>query len=202
MKQIFALIVLVLGFSLSLQAKKMEGSIVFANGEEKQVTLLIPTAFMSNMPNFEKMATRIKYLDEQGKTHKVRPDDAREVRFTYEGEQVRMVSCPDKLNLSPFYSSAKNVFLVLIKDGRLKLFQYFETVSSSNGMGGVNMNQQKGYLMQKGNGEMYKPSFWSFQKSMAEYLSDCPELSTRIANGEFSKSDIQLIVESYNSDCK
>jgi len=56
----------------------------------------------------------------------VKPADAFEIRFTYGGEQIRMLSRTKLFGMGDIFAICDpNIFLKLRIDGKLKLFSYY-----------------------------------------------------------------------------
>ena len=202
--------VLVLGLLLttSLEAKKIKGVILFAE-DTVQVTMKIPVKFLSGEINYQKLQTKVKYFDSLGTKRVLRPDDAREIRFSYDYEDVRMLSRVKNDGMGNIFSADSCIFLKLEVDGPLKLFSYYYSQSNpgmynaSTGMmtGGYSYTVEK-YILQKGNGDLKRPRGLTFRKDMMEYFADCPVLAGKIEAKEFKRRDLTSIVRYYNLHCR
>lgn len=202
------LVIIALLFSIQATAKKLEGFIILNNNQKINVTLLIPFGFLSRDPNYEALQLKVKYLDESNKSATIRPNDAKEVSFQLNGKQVRLISVQDNLDLISLFSSQTNIFLKLEIEGKLKLFSYYYKQQSS-GMynattgtttGAYTYNAEK-YILQKGNGPLFRPKGLSFKKDMVKFLFDCEIVGQKIEGKEFRKGDMELIVQEYNKQC-
>ncbi|HTO16638.1 MAG TPA: hypothetical protein VLZ83_12765 [Edaphocola sp.] len=208
MKRISLLVVIGLILSFKLEAKKIEGRILFEN-DTIEVTFNIPIKFFTQEPNYEKLQYKVKYFDSTGNKIILRPDKAKEIQLKYKNENVRMLSRYNSLRLGNIFSMSTNIFLRLETDGKLKLFNYYYTQSSpgmnnettSTMTGGYSYNVEK-YILQKGDGELKRPKGLTFKKDMIEYFSDCPALVEKIENKDFHKKDLEFIVTFYNSNCR
>jgi len=208
MKKISAVLVIVLLTFINAKAKKIEGYIILNNNETVHVTFLIPFGFLSSEPAYEKLQTRVRYLDRSSKKTILKPDDAKEISFSYGGQKIRMLSVRDDLQLSSIFSSQTKIFLKLEIDGKVRLFTSFFTQNSpgmynaSTGMstGGYMYNVER-YVLQKDNSQLERPRGISFRKDMSEFFSDCPELVQKIQKRDFRKGDLELIVKEYNEKC-
>ena len=80
-------------------------------------------------------------------------------------------------------------FMKLIKAGYLSLYAF-----SASGQGSLDAL----YLLKKDGTGMEVPNL-SFKKLISKYLGDCEEMQSRIEKGGFSKTDIEKIVDQYNS---
>jgi hypothetical protein len=198
MKKYFLLVlVMVTSFTL-YAAQEIPGTIVFHN-ETVDVTLLVPVGLFGGDPNTEAMQKGIKYRDSHGKKHKLKPAQAIEFSFTYEGKVWRMVSSDYTSGLF-----SKGIFLLQLVDGPVKMFEYTYTTRSAggpNGVGGMTTTTTIN-LMQRGNEPLYALRLFGFKKDMAEYFKDCPALVALIEGKEFKKRDLMEIVHYYNYQCK
>lgn len=208
MKNVFLVIIFLLITLSNVKAKKIEGLIILNNDETLEVTFIIPFGFLSPEPSYLKLQTRVRYIDSSNQKKVLKPDDAKEISFMHNGYEIRMLSVQDDLQLSSLFSSQTKVFLKLEIDGNLKLFNSYAT-QQSPGMYNASMGMSTGgysysverYVLQKGNGELFRPRGISFRKDMSAFFSDCPELVQKIQNKDFRKGDLELIVKEYNKKC-
>jgi hypothetical protein len=77
-------------------------------------------------------------------------------------------------------------FMQVVKSGFLSLY----TFSSQNSEGQ--------YLSKKDGTGMEVPNL-NFKRTMAKYLSECPEVSSRLEKGEFNRRDMERIIDLYNT---
>lgn len=211
MKKLSITLLMVLCYCFAA-AEKIEGMIITNVNDTLKVTFDIPIELLSREPNYERLQYKVKYVDENGKKQTLKPDDAREIIFTYNNETVRMLS---RLNTLQFVggtillSSGDNIFLKLVEDGPVQLFLYYYTQNtpgtinpSSGAMTGGFMYDTDRYILQKGvRGELKQIKGMSFRKDMAEYFADCPELVKKIEEKEFKREDMEAIVRFYNAQC-
>jgi hypothetical protein len=200
------LIAALVALSFTTHAKKLAGLII-ANGKTREVTFDITVPWLDDEPNFVRLQYKVKYYDENGKKQTLRPEDAEEIQFDYDGMVVRMVSCPDAFGGNLFSSSSK-IFLKLEIDGRLKLYRYYYKQSApvSYGAPGMSTTMAPAYtvdnlIFQKGNGPLKRPRSLGWKKDMLEYFSDCPALRDRIEGKVLKRDDIEAIVMYYNNNC-
>ncbi|WP_028981455.1 hypothetical protein [Sporocytophaga myxococcoides] len=205
-KKIFLVVFFALILSSKLLAEKVKGKIILEN-DTIDVTFDIPVDYFSLEINYESLQQRIKYIDSTGNKKVLHPEDAKEIRFKYEFENIRMLSRENSLLLGNPFSRGSHIFLKLEIDGRLKLFKYYHTQhiggGYNSGTGTVSSGSaysSEGFILQKENTELKKIK--RFKKDMPEYFSDCTKLVEKIENKEFSESDMDLIVKFYNSKCK
>lgn len=205
MKKSFLLVLISL-FSISVFGKKVEGKIIREN-DTLYVTLNIPVKLFDVDPNYESLQYRVKYFDKTGKKITVWPDEAKEIQFKYNFENVRMLSRVNTIGGKIFLARSR-IFLKLEKEGKLNLYSYYFTQHSggmynaSTGMmsPGYSYSAER-YVLQKGDQELKQPKTLSFKKDMAQYFSDCPTLVKQIESRDFRKGDMEQIVDFYNQRC-
>lgn len=202
---------LVLAFGVLLtfvgHAKKIDGKILFES-DTIDVVFNVPIKFFSGEPDFQRLQFRVKYYDSEGLKHILKPDDAKEIQFSYKSESIRMISHYNSIN-APVYTTSRNIFLKLQIDDKLKLYNYYYTQSSAGyynagtgvSSGGTYYTVEK-YVLQKGNGALKRPKNLGFKNDMIAYFSDCPSLVEKIESKEFRKGDLEAIVAYYNLNCE
>jgi hypothetical protein len=138
----------------------------------------------------------------------LKPDDAKEISFTYNGQKIRMLSVVDNLQMTSMFASNVKVFLKLELDGKVKLFDYYATSYSpgiyspgTGMMGGGSSYTYERLVMQRDDGPLVRPRGLYFKKDMAEFFQDCPELVERINAKVFKKGDLEIMVREYNTKC-
>ncbi|MFA8435365.1 MAG: hypothetical protein ACEPOZ_12675 [Marinifilaceae bacterium] len=208
MKKIYLLFFIGLFCSLSVEAKKVEveGRIIFAN-DTISVKMKIPVTLLTLDLKYDELQYKIKYYDAKGKKCVLKPDGAKEVRFKYKHQEVRMLSRKKIAGVGNLFSANKNIFLRLKIDGPLQLFYFYckqnyygAHNNSMNVMfGGFTVDDYK-FLIQKKGGELKCPKLFTFRKEMIEYLQDCPDIVRRIKNKEFKKRDLEELVRLYNKE--
>jgi hypothetical protein len=193
--------------SLHAYGRKIQG-IIILNGKSREVTFDIKVPFLVDEPNFERIQYKVRYYDESGKKQTLRPDGADEIRFEYEGMEVRMISCPNTLGGGSIFSTASKIFLKLEIDGPLKLYRYYYKQSTPGYYGGAGGGYSPGasytsdnLIFQKGNGPLKQPRTLAWKKDMLEYFSDCPALRERIESKDLRRKEIEAIVLYYNQNC-
>ena len=208
MRKTVFLITLGLIFTFKLEAKKIEGKIFFEH-DTMDVIFNIPIDLITLEPNFEKLQLKVKYFDQAGKKHILRPDDAKEYRFKYLYREIRMISRKNSLGIGGIFLTDKNIFLQLEVDGYLKLFNYYFTrriggtynAATGTMYPGMSFDSER-YILQKGDDVLKRTKGLNFKKDMQEYFSDCPKLAEKIENKEFRQYDLRSIVRFYNSQCR
>jgi hypothetical protein len=208
MKRFALFIIVAIMLTFQAEAKKIAGRIIYEKNDTTYVTLNVPFKLLSSEPNYEKLQYKVKYFNPSGVKIIVKPDQAKEIQFNYNNENIRMISVYNSLMLGNLFTNCDNIFLKLEIDGKLKLFSYYYTQQSAGyynaatgTMSGGSAYSIEKYILQKGNEELVQPYGLGFKKDMAEYFSDCLELAQKIRNKEFRKNDIEAIVHYYNSHC-
>lgn len=194
--------------AFKLEAKKIPGKIIFAN-DTIDVIFNIRTSLLTDEPKYSNLQFKVKFFDSNGKKKILKPNEAKEIRFTYQGENIRMVSKRNTLELGSIFNLGAYVFLRLKIDGYLKLFYFYDTQSSS-GMYNANTGTMSGgysytvtcSALQKGEGELKVPPSLTFKKEMSQYFSECPKLVEKIQSKDYRKNDLESIVRFYNSNCR
>ena len=193
-----------LGFIFVTEAKKVKGQILYLN-DTVDVIFNIPVKFLRQEPNYERLQQKVIYYDSNGVKRVLKPDDAKEIRFRFGHDEIRMLSRENTLGIGNIFSSNSNIFLRIEIDGKLKLFYCYLTHSGmynpSTGMApGASYSVEK-FVLQRGERTLKIPADLNFKNDMVRYFYDCPELSQKIERKEFRKSDISAIVKFYNQHC-
>jgi hypothetical protein len=188
-----------------VEAKKVNGEIIYNNDSIVHVTFDISISLIFQEVNVESIQHGIEYYNSLGKTVELEPESAKEIRFKYNYEDFRLISCVDNLNLSGyFFPSNEKLFLRLRNDGKLRLYTYYftkVTPAMSNGVGGTipgsSYNTDR-FILQKNNGDLFEPRWLRFRKDMKKYLSDCPKVVAKIDDRTYTRDLINIIVMEYN----
>lgn len=194
-------LVLCLLFNIvSTFAVMVDGEIILKNNSIIKVSFAVSISPFSQEVIYSDMQKKISY-DYNGQELWLKPRDAKEFRFKFNNEYVRMVSC--KYDIKP--EKDENVFLKLNMDGRLRLYTYY-SISYTNNIG-TNINggaaTSEYSLIQLNNGVLIKPPLLKFRKFMMEYLKDCPLLVEKLDIRYYSNLDLDLIIRDYNNnECK
>ena len=200
MKKIFLILTLVFISLNKLEAKKIKiaGYYINLSKDTVRVIFLVPIDFFSKEPNFQAICRRIKYYDTKNQKLKLDAEKAEQFSFKVNGQRVVMLS----RNYDDRINGDRQIFLRLIKNGKLKLLRYYTTGGgySGMGMGGGSYSIQKD-MLEKANGKLFEPSWLSFKKDMTNYLSDCPSVAKKIEEKTYRSADIEQIVEEYNKYC-
>ena len=195
--------------SISLFADQINGYFITQKGVTTNVIFKIPRDILTQEPNIQKLQWGIKYFDSNNKKQTLKPGQAKEIHFTCNGEEIRMISLYNTREFGSTFIGNNFIFLKIIIDGKMKLYNYYYT-QSSPGMYIVNTGfisignsyTEESIILQKNDSYLYQPKWLSFKKGMADYFSDCPDLAKKIENKTYRKEDIELIVNEYNRECK
>lgn len=203
----FLLLVALAATSLQVFGKKIPGTII-ADGKSTEVIFDIKVPLLGDEPNFERIQYKVRYYDETGKKRTLRPDNADEIRFDYEGMEVRMISCLNTVGGGSIFSTASKIFLKLEIDGPLKLYRFYYQHTTPGYYGGAGGGYSPGVsysvenlIFQKGNGPLKQPRTLGWKKDMLEYFSDCPALRELIESKDLKRKQIEAIVMYYNRNC-
>ncbi len=196
--------------SNALLAKDIKGIIITKTNDTLHVTFTVSISFFTQEPNLQKMQWKVKYLDSTNTKQILRPADAKEVSFSYEGETIRMISLKNNLGLSrSIFTEDSCVFLKLVIDGKLRLYNYYYTQSSGGGYYNSTAGMYTGggsytaetFILQKNTSELFQSGSMSFKKDMIKYFSDCPAIVKKLEDKTYRRKDVELIVNEYNKDC-
>ena len=136
-----------------LHASQIDG-IIITKTDTLHVRFVVPLTGV----DFTLLQKGVKYIDKSEQKCKLNPEDAKEIRFEYNGQTVRMLSRFD--NLSRNSDGSTKIFLELIIDGPMKLFSYYVRNSGVTGGGAtggpvmMSMTYEK-YVLQKGIGNWF-----------------------------------------------
>lgn len=207
MKTLLPVIALVV-ICLHANGEKIKGTII-SKGTSREMTFIIrQTGF--GEPRFEPLQYEINYIDEKGEKQILKPEDADEIRFIHAGIVMRMISVENTISAGnkdhPSEETAR-IFLRLEVDGALKLYRYYYKVryhpsgnpaEGSFSPGGTSTQDEE--IFQKGSDPLFRPkSRW--RDTVAEYLSDCPEIAKQITDRKIGRQHSAKFVRDYNRDC-
>jgi hypothetical protein len=183
----------------NLDAKDIEGTII-TETETLKVTFHTPfQLFDLSTQNLMKMQYKVKYSDTNGKRNTLRPEDAKEIRFMFQGEEIRMISHYNSLG-GMIITMSSHIFLHLKSEGNLSLYNFYYSESSGTGNQTYYSVAESSVLKKEG-GELTKVRWFLFRKEMATYFEDCPDLVGKIKDKTFRIRYIVAIVEFYNASC-
>jgi len=200
MNKSLSFLIILLLVSFSTYASQVKG-IIIRKTDTLHVIFVIPLTGI----DYSSIQYGIKYIDSSENKVKLKPEDAKEIRFEYNGEQVRMLSRFD--NLSYNSDNSTKIFLKLLIDGPIKLFDYYvknSSVSTPGGPGSIPMMTSYSYsryILQKGIGNLVRYSKMNFKDDMPIFLKKCPDLVKMIQDKVYQKNEIERIVTYYNTYC-
>ena len=190
------------------EGRKIPGKIVDNKGNTMNVIFNIPFGFLGSTPNYEKIQFRVAYFDEANNKKILKPDDARQIMFTHQGEEIIMVSKINTIDAGTIFNTSTHIFLRLRIDGKLKLFSYYSSSYSpgmynpTTGMTSAGHSYSfSNFVLQLGGRGLFHPRGIGFRKEMMEYLRDCPAVVRLIESRELRKGDLEAIVMQYNQKC-
>ncbi|BDD08024.1 hypothetical protein FUAX_04560 [Fulvitalea axinellae] len=189
---------------------QVANGLIYFERQVKQASFEIPMKRFSETIDYRVLQSKVKYYDEWGKKRKLRPKDAKEFRFTYQGEAIRMVSVP---GISNIYKSKKksegDVFLKCELDGPVKLLKYFDppqVVMAGNEGDGftskpilVSKRKVTYILMRKGLTLELRQPF--SVKDIVLFFPDCPDLHEKARKKRFGNKDSFFVAKYYNENC-
>ena len=184
---------------------KIEGKII-----RELDTLDVEFVFFGLTPNKYSMIAQsqhmVNYIDSMGVRRKLKPEDAKEVQFKIANSLIRMIAHENTVGLGSLFNRPKYVFLKIMIDDRLKVFEYYYQNNSTSGSGQAGTYEPvntmtSSYILQKEGAELVYPRENSFKKQMQVYFSDCPTLSQKIAEKEIKYNHLIEAVNYYNSNC-
>lgn len=198
------LIFIFIAASKALIGEKATGYIISHKDDTLFVTFKIP--LQNNTPDFEKLQWEIVYTDTNETSHVLTPEMAKEISFTINGTFYTLLSNKNTIGLrNEYYTKMDNVFLHLIKQGKVKLYNYYKSQMiggmSSSGMTNPSAIGINKFIIQLETGEISKIKCIGFKKSAQKYFPNCPALIQKIKNNVLTCQQIELIVHEYNYGC-
>lgn len=204
MKKYLAILLLLLATS-AYGSKRVAGSIIKGK-DTLAVTFLLPVKFFSGELLEYRIQKEIRYLTTAGERATLRPGEADEFSFMYDGLSHRWLS---RSMMDKGVRRERYYFLKMEVDGRLKLFSHFPTNNeagvfdvSSGALILTGDQQKKVPVLQLSDGELRVVKSINFKEDMIELLEDCPKLTQRIEKGTFTQKEIKEIVCYYNMACR
>lgn len=202
MKRIYLAFSLGLMLTLRLDAKMIEGLVIFQD-DTIYVTFRVPGKSLRE-PNYEAMQHRVKYFDSAGRKVILRPSEAEEIRFKYKDTDVRMLS----RRIPDLGKRTVGAFLKLEVDGPLTLLSYYGTYrypeawDISTDPAGAYAIDTKAYFLQRDAGLLKRVKPLNFRNDLTAYFRDCPALVEKVGNKDFRMRDLAAIVDFYNANCR
>lgn len=148
--------------------------------------------------NYPAIQKEIEYIDSTGKSFTVEPKEIEGIKFVHKDEKITMLS-------RQFQTTSEGIGVIglgqLAMDNRVKLFWRYYFRPDRLKLGEAQKEMDKIYRLQKGDGDIKKPSPTAFRKDMKKYFSDCPALVKKIDKREIRGSSIEDAVDFYNNKC-
>lgn len=189
---------------------EVPGIIILNNNDTLRVKIDLPVD-IDGYIKYKKIQNLIKYTSADNKQKKLNADEAKEISFNYKLFSIKLLSRPKYMlyltNTQVNLENGRNIFLRVVLEGKMKIFEYHyietrvqNTVSNGSLGSSGEFVEVKAYLLQKGDGNLFKPTEFSFDQEMANYVSDCPTVSNEIRRGHYNLN-IDMIATDYNSKC-
>lgn len=194
MKKNLLVILLILFSAISIEAKKERGAI-FIQNQKINAELNIPYNLFSKTPNFKLIQRGVKYIDENGKSRRIRPGDAKWFEFESNGRVYKMVSMKNGEGSDLFLGKRKNFFVLELVSGNVTLYKMF--YDEKEFMSDSFTTDKERYILEK-DGVLKVPAMINFRRDMSAYFFLYPQLAERIVNKEYKLSDLEMIVIEYN----
>ena len=197
MKQLF-LFTLFFTFH-KITAKEISGYYINLSNNTMKINLRIIMEPLLDEINMSSIKCGVVMYNEKHKKITLNPDSIKELHFDYENTHYKFVAFAQDLQLCSCFSSDKYLLRQII-DGDLKLYE-FPNHGGMQAAGKITIYSVNVNILQKQNGDLFKINYFSFKKSMSDYLSDCPELVKKIQDGLYGKDDLVKIILDYNQTC-
>jgi hypothetical protein len=155
------------------------------------------------MLDFETMQIDVQYVNDNHQVVTLSPGMAREIRFAYLDEVVRMRS----MMYMDSHNNLMKQFLRIRMEGDLTLYSLYWHIATPNARGGYQqlLNNpvplQEDYLIQRSKKTPIFCGEVGFSKRLAAYFKDCPFLSDLIATRQLTKKDMINIAMYFNRTC-
>jgi len=207
MKKIVFVLFGVLLISANVFAKKVEGYYVTGKKDTVKTQFDIPW-IITGEPDFEKIQWEIEYYDTKGDKQVLNLEWTSEVDFSFKDKSYRMIVVRNSLLLTGSKNNKTTLlFMRILVDGPyLRLFQFYvvstnpgnsSSVYNSSTVGSSTTNDK--YIFLKKDGKQMRPKLFTFNKEVATYLADVPELAKRVETKVLNVKDVEQIAKEYNS---
>ncbi len=187
-------------FGVAATGKEMPGYYINLSNDTVKVNFRIMMELFSNEINFSSVQCGVRIYNENRKKVLLKAEQMKEIHFDYKNKHYKFVSLPNTLQSCQCYNSSK-FLLQQISDGDLKLYSYHSHSQSMSGSANHHYSQEINVL-QKKDGSLFTVEYFFFKKSMSEYLSDCPEIVTKINDKTYGRDDLMKIIADYNQNCR
>lgn len=182
-------------------AKEVSGYYINLSNDTIKINFKITMELFSDEINISSIQCGVMMYNEKHKKVYLKPEAIKEIHFDLESKHYKFVSLQNTLQLCQCFYSSKFLLKQII-DGDLKLYTYhLNSQSGGQSAGQTTMYSGEVNILQKKDGALFKIDYFSFKKSLSEYLSDCPELVQKIQDKIYGKDDLLKIVSDYNQNC-
>lgn len=185
------------------QESQFKGFYISRTGDTVYGSYRIPT-LNNGMPDYSYLQSKAMFVDKDNMPQMIKPRDVNKLVFEANGETITMLTCKNTINIDNQLGNSHYIFLKLIIDGYVKLYEYYikeNTNSHCNPGAGVYFDERSAadkYCIQLGNSDLIKVKGISFKKDFTNLFADYQVLSDKINNKTYTKEDIQTIVNEYN----
>ena len=207
MKKTVVVLLVMLLESVTGFAKKVDGYYITGKKDTVKTQFDIPWV-ITGEPDFEKIQWEIKYIDDKGDKQTLNPEWTTEVGFSFKDKSYRMLAKRNNLLLTGSKDNKTNIlYLRVLVDGQfLQLFQFYVVSTSPGNSSSVYNSETVGssntsdkYVLIKKNGKQIRPKLYSFNKEVADFLTDVPELAKKVETKVLNIKDVEQIAKEYNS---
>ncbi|MEI9919705.1 MAG: hypothetical protein WDO14_13015 [Bacteroidota bacterium] len=178
-------------------AIQIPGEIVYNDGTTARANFEVVVVLHGF--SVEYMQNKVRYFDENGKRHKLRPSEAKEIRFQWREQEVRMIT------RRAVHHTNKLRFMHLIIDGKVRLYEYIKTYrySGRQGMSYARIRTAVyWYLERDEDGTVITPHSLGFRHQMKNFFTGCETLTERLDAKVYKLREVPAIVTFYNQDCQ
>ena len=194
MKKQFLILLAGILLGTTLYAKKVNG-IIITNKDTLHVKIIVPIVLFSAANEIQSLQHKIKYFDSDGNKVKVDPAITKEVRLTINNKERRLIKLMNSNFLFKKHANFPCIFLEIIKDGKLKVYNYYFTTGSGN-----NQYSSQWHVIQKEDGWLVEVKGIDFRFRLNTFFKDCPELVNKIEKREFKMRHFWDIVKFYDAN--
>ncbi len=188
------------GFSVFADKPRAKGYYINSNGETiKNIMVEVPTKLLSKKAEVNQQMDFTVYV--KGKKVELNPSNAKEIGFTYEGEEITFRLLPAVL---VDVTKVKGDFYKLILDGHCEVYLAWQTYGN-----GFNTE----YILYKDENNYYVTTTGITGRlisapgrigTLEELFQDCPDLVEKLKTKEFKKADDKYMkaAQYYNASCQ
>ncbi len=173
-----------------IRAAEIPG-IIITKTDTLHVIFKIPTNSITGKPKFKNLLSKITYFDSIGKKTSITPNQVIEIQFQLPNQPLERIVSYNPITRGKV---SNGVFLRLIQDGGLRLFEWHSTPSQKNdGLSYFLVNRKLKKIQFTG---LIFPT-----NNLIDFFEDCPLLQTKIKNNEFRIKNLREMVQCYNNNC-